>query len=91
MVGWGGGSVVRSAGRNSGKKHVYPVNSKKKTASSHVERMNWGKWLEHWETQNAIVAEVKPPMCGIFGCDEKVKVQGKWKCTACGKLTDPVT
>ena len=29
-------------------------------------------------------------MCGIFGCDEKIKVQGRWKCTACGKITDTV-
>jgi len=55
------------------------------------EETNWGKWLEHWETQNAIVAEVKPPMCGIFGCDEKIKVKGNWKCVACGKITDMVT
>ncbi len=56
-----------------------------------MEKMNWEKWLEHWETWNAIVAEVRPPMCGIFGCDEKVKVRGKWKCTSCGKITDTVT
>jgi hypothetical protein len=55
-----------------------------------LEKVNWGKWLEHWETWNAIVADVKPPTCGIFGCDEKVKVRGKWKCTACGKITDTV-
>jgi len=29
-------------------------------------------------------------MCGLFGCDEKVKVRGKWKCTSCGKITDIV-
>jgi len=52
--------------------------------------VDWRKWLEHWETWNAIVAEVKPPQCGLFGCDEKVKVQGKWKCIACGKITDTV-
>jgi hypothetical protein len=52
--------------------------------------VNWGKWLEHWETWNAIVAEVKPPQCGLFGCDEKVKVGRKWKCVACGKITDIV-
>ena len=52
---------------------------------------SWRKWLEHWETWNAIVAEVKPPVCGLFGCDEKVKVQGKWKCVACGKITDTAT
>jgi len=66
-------------------------NYSKKHATQQAERTNWGKWLEHWETWNAIVAEVRPPMCGIFGCDEKVKFRGKWKCTACGKITDPVT
>jgi hypothetical protein len=50
--------------------------------------MSWEKWLEHWETWNAIVAEVKPPVCGLFGCDEKIKVQGKWKCVTCGKMSD---
>ena len=53
-----------------------------------AEGESWRKWLEHWETWNAIVAEVKPPQCGLFGCDEKVKVGGKWKCTACGKITE---
>jgi len=75
---------------NSRKKHVHRDESKKRT-SHQVEKMNWEKWLEHWETWNAIVAEVRPPMCGIFGCDEKVKVRGKWKCTSCGKITDTVT
>jgi hypothetical protein len=63
----------------------------KKRKAHRGDARSWEKWLEHWETQNAIVAEVKPPMCGMFGCDEKVKVQGKWKCIACGKITDPVT
>jgi hypothetical protein len=63
----------------------------KKQKPSRGGATNWEKWLEHWETQNAIVAEVKPPMYGMFGCDEKVKVQGKWKCISCGKITDPVT
>jgi hypothetical protein len=75
-----------------------PVNSRnkirrddmKKPPPSEPEKMNWGKWLEHWETWNAIIAEVKPPQCGMFGCDEKVKVRGKWKCVACGKITDTV-
>ena len=44
--------------------------------------------MEHWETWNAIVADVKPPRCGLFGCDEKVKVGDKWRCVACGKITD---
>jgi hypothetical protein len=60
----------------------------KKRPSSQLEKVNWGKWLEHWETWNAMVGEVKPPVCGLFGCDEKVKVQGKWKCVACRKITD---
>jgi hypothetical protein len=62
----------------------------KKRKADQGKGTNWGKWLEHWETWNAIVAEVRPPMCGLFGCDEKVKVRGKWKCTACGKITDTV-
>ena len=63
-------------------------NDLKKRPPSQPENVSWQKWLEHWETWNAIVAEVKPPQCGLFGCDEKVKVQGRWKCTACGKITD---
>ncbi len=62
-----------------------------KTRKAHrVESANWSRWLEHWDTWNAIVAEVRPPTCGIFGCDEKVKIRGRWKCTACGKITDRV-
>jgi len=64
------------------------VDGPKKRTADQGKGTNWGKWLEHWETWNAIVAEVKPPTCGLFGCDEKVKVRGKWKCTACGKITD---
>jgi hypothetical protein len=63
-------------------------NDLKKGTPSQPEKVDWRKWLEHWETWNAIVAEVKPPQCGLFGCDEKIKVQGKWKCIACGKITD---
>jgi hypothetical protein len=74
---------------DSRKKHVYSSESRK-TSRSQNQKNEWGKWLEHWETWNAIVAEVRPPVCGIFGCDEKVKVRGKWKCTACGKITDTV-
>lgn len=48
----------------------------------------WAKWLEHWETWNAMVVDVKPPVCGLFGCDERVKVGHKWKCVVCGKVTD---
>jgi hypothetical protein len=70
-------------------KHVRADDPKKRTTNQE-KGTNWGKWLEHWETWNAIVAEVRPPMCGLFGCDEKVKVRGKWKCTACGKITDTV-
>ena len=63
-----------------------------KTRDAHrIESANWGKWLEHWDTWNAIVAEVKPPQCGLFGCDEKIKVRGKWRCIACGKITDTVS
>jgi hypothetical protein len=63
-------------------------NDLKKRIPTQPEKVDWRKWLEHWETWNAIVAEVKPPQCGLFGCDEKIKVQGKWKCIACGKITD---
>jgi hypothetical protein len=70
-------------------KRVRADDPKKRTAHQ-GDVTDWGKWLEHWETWNAIVAEVRPPMCGLFGCDEKVKVRGKWKCTACGKITDTV-
>jgi len=63
-------------------------NDLKKRIPVQPEKVDWRRWLEHWETWNAIVAEVKPPQCGLFGCDEKVKVRGKWKCTSCGKITD---
>jgi len=66
-----------------------PIDLKKRPPSQ-LEEVNWGKWLEHWETWNAIIAEVKPPQCGLFGCDEKIKVRGKWKCVACGKITDTI-
>jgi hypothetical protein len=69
------------------KKHQRNIDSKKLT-NAKPEKTGWGKWLEHWETWNAIVAEVKPPQCGLFGCDEKVKVGEKWKCVVCGKITD---
>lgn len=59
-----------------------------KSGASDREKIDWQKWLAHWETWNAIVADVKPPVCGLFGCDEKVKVGDKWKCVACGKITD---
>ena len=62
----------------------------KKRIPAQPERVDWQKWLEHWETWNAIVGEVKPPQCGLFGCDEKIKVRGKWKCASCGKITDTV-
>ncbi len=65
-------------------------NYSKTRKSRLTESASWSKWLEHWETWNAIVAEVKPPMCGLFGCDEKVKFRGKWKCTACGKITETI-
>jgi hypothetical protein len=59
-----------------------------KRGASETEKVDWKKWLEHWETWNAIVADVKPPSCGLFGCDERIKVGDKWKCIACGKITD---
>ena len=62
--------------------------SKLRQPTPRVDKMNWKEWLEHWETWNAIVADVKPLSCGLFGCDEKVKVRDKWKCVACGKITD---
>ncbi len=35
-----------------------------------------------------MAGEIKMPECGIFGCDEKVKISGgRWKCVACGKIT----
>jgi hypothetical protein len=71
------------------KKHPRTSDSKKH-ATAEPEILSWKKWLEHWETWNAIVGEVKPPVCGLFGCDEKIKVGGKWKCVTCGKITDTV-
>ena len=68
-------------------KRVHTSNTKPRELHRR-ENASWSKWMEHWETWNAIVAEVKPPQCGMFGCDEKVKVRGKWKCVACGKITD---
>jgi len=51
-------------------------------------KKDWTKWLKHWDTWSAVVAEVRPPSCGMFGCDEKVKIsRGRWKCIACGKVT----
>ena len=61
---------------------------REKPGAFEPENIDWRKWLKHWETWNAIVADVKPPGCGLFGCDEKVKVGDKWKCVACGKITD---
>jgi hypothetical protein len=52
------------------------------------DNIDWKKWLEHWDTQTAIVGTIDVPKCGLFGCDEKVKINGnRWKCTACGKIT----
>ncbi len=51
-------------------------------------KREWNEWLKHWDTWSALVADVRPPSCGMFGCDEKVKIsRGRWKCTACGKVT----
>ncbi len=52
------------------------------------DKKDWDMWLKHWDTWSALVADVRPPSCGMFGCDEKVKIsRGRWKCTACGKVT----
>jgi len=40
-----------------------------------------------WDTWSAIVGESKVPECGMFVCDEKVRVGNKWKCVKCGKVT----
>ncbi len=50
------------------------------------------KWLENLETQNAVVGDLYDiPKCGLFGCDEKVKISGnRWKCVACGEVTKAV-
>ena len=47
------------------------------------------KWLENLEIQNAVVGDLYDiPKCGLFGCDEKVKISGnRWRCVACGKVT----
>jgi len=40
-----------------------------------------------WDTWSAIVGESKVPECGMFVCDEKVRVGNKCKCVKCGKVT----
>ncbi len=57
--------------------------------SSGKAKDRWRKWVEHWETQEAIASEkYNIPQCGLFGCDEKVKTRdGKWRCVACGKIS----
>ncbi len=48
----------------------------------------WQRWKEHWDAKCALAGEIKLPKCGIFGCDEKVKISGnRWKCVTCGKVT----
>ena len=51
------------------------------------KKVDWDEWLKHWDTWSAIVGEIKPPKYGMYGCDEKVKVRGKWKCVKCGSVT----
>ncbi len=50
------------------------------------------KWLANLETQNAVVGDLyNIPKCGLFGCDDKVKISGnRWKCVACGEITKAV-
>ncbi len=70
---------------------LFPLTSRKPAKSEKDAR--WPrKWLENLETQNAVVGELyDTPKCGLFGCDEKVKISGnRWRCVACGKITKAV-
>ncbi len=57
-------------------------------SSAKGRKADWDEWLKHWDTWSAIVGEIKLQKCGMYGCDEKVKVRGnKWKCVKCGAIT----